>query len=119
MQLIALTPDELYEENTFQPGAGVAGEQAEEQQSDLSGHTAKQNDEWCDHSAGPIYLCVKPKWVVGKKMLSCWDVWRQEYKNAKAMPAEIKEKIRVRGPRTGRSPGKSPAKRGCVDSDFK
>ncbi|EGZ29645.1 hypothetical protein PHYSODRAFT_467022, partial [Phytophthora sojae] len=152
LQLIALKPEDMYEENTFQPDENVSVDvEAEERQADTGSHIAKQSDEWRDHSGqrkrvqknckvctlktpsgkrgatytyfcdgcdfpGPIYLCVKPKWTVGSKMLSCWDVWHKEYNNGKAIPQDLKGKIRVRAPKATSSPGKSPAKRRCVSS---
>ncbi|KAE8877570.1 hypothetical protein PF003_g38334 [Phytophthora fragariae] len=49
-------------------------------------------------------------------MLSCWDVWHKEYNNGKAIPQDLKGKIRVRAPKTTNSPGKSPARRRRVSS---
>ncbi|KAJ8571167.1 hypothetical protein ON010_g5670 [Phytophthora cinnamomi] len=70
----------------------------------------------CDFP-GPIYLCVKPKWTIGNKMMSCWDVWHKEYNNGKSSTEELKGKIRVRAQKSMGSPGKSPAKRRRVNSE--
>ncbi|ETN00782.1 hypothetical protein PPTG_17753 [Phytophthora nicotianae INRA-310] len=69
----------------------------------------------CDFT-GPIYLCVKPKWLEANEMMSCWKIWHTIYKNGKEIPEAMKTKFRVRGPRSVGSPGKSPVKRRRVGS---
>ncbi|OWZ07713.1 LOW QUALITY PROTEIN: hypothetical protein PHMEG_00019861 [Phytophthora megakarya] len=34
----------------------------------------------CDF-AGPIYLCMKPKWSEDNTMMNCWEIWHTVYKN--------------------------------------
>ncbi|ETP31807.1 hypothetical protein F442_19353 [Phytophthora nicotianae P10297] len=132
--LLALTTDDMYEDNTFQPGDEAsadeeAGEEAGEEGSDSTGHvctlktpngkrgaTSTYFCDGCDFP-GTSYLSMKPKWVVRDKMLSCWDVWHKEFKNGKAIPESLKDRIRVRAPMTSGSPGKSPTKRRRVDSE--
>ncbi|KAG1706249.1 hypothetical protein DVH05_001397 [Phytophthora capsici] len=69
----------------------------------------------CDF-VGPIYLCEKPKWLESNKMMSCWDIWHEVYKNDKEITEEMESKFRVRGSKTTGSPKKSPAKRRRVGS---
>eukprot|EP00644_Phytophthora_capsici_P004936 jgi/Phyca11/97259/e_gw1.1.664.1 len=118
-QLIALNADDMFEENTFQPGTYFVDVDVPPD-AEPEGHSPKQNDDWRDHSGqrkrvqknckvcamktegkrgatttyfcdscdfpGPIYLCVKPKWLEANKMLSCWEIWHVVYKNGKAIP---------------------------------
>eukprot|EP00644_Phytophthora_capsici_P004402 jgi/Phyca11/109644/e_gw1.17.629.1 len=147
-QLIGLSEDDMYEENTFLPDILVEEEVFPD--TEISNHSPKQNDDWRDHSGqrkrvqknckvcamrtegkrgatttyfcencdfvGPIYLCVKPKWLESNKMMSCWDIWHKVYKNGKEIPEAMKTKIRVRAPKPAGSRGKSPAKRRRVGS---
>ncbi|ETP08899.1 hypothetical protein F441_15200 [Phytophthora nicotianae CJ01A1] len=104
-QLIALTAEDMYEENAFLPGEDAIAEDENAQEAAPTGHSPKQNNDWRDHSgqrkraqknckvcamrtagkrgvtttyfcdscdfAGPIYLCVKPKWLEANEMMSC------------------------------------------------
>ncbi|KAI9988720.1 hypothetical protein PInf_022182 [Phytophthora infestans] len=96
--------EDVYEENTFNPGKGVCCALRD------TDHAPT-----CDF-VGPIYLCVKQKWLESSKTKNCWDIWHKVYKNGKAILKSMKGKFRVRGPKTTGSPGKSPAKHRRVNT---
>ncbi|KAI9987942.1 hypothetical protein PInf_024198 [Phytophthora infestans] len=104
-QLITLSVEDMYEENTFSTDGYTSVEERESV--DASGHVPKLNEEWRDHSGQRKRVQKNCKGTIK----SCWDVWHNEYKNGAEIPAHKKGKIRVRAAKTTGSPGKSPAKR--------